>query len=258
MVGCAIMNRTDDLIRLYQILDKLETSSGGKRFLAQLAPSGSWPRRGVYFFFEPGEVRTGSGQGPRLVRIGTHALGAGARSTLHQRLRQHAGKSSGSGGNHRGSIFRLLVGEALITRGDCSTCPSWGVKGDINKAAEMLHVERAALASAEAPVEAAVSAHLARLPLLWLSIEDNPGPGSLRGLIERSVIALASGLHEPVIDPPSPSWLGLYSAREKVRRSGLWNQRHVDEKYAPNFLDLLEAAIERNADQSALVARGAL
>jgi hypothetical protein len=32
----------------------------------------------------------------------------------------------------------------------------------------------------------------------------------------------------------------------------------VDDKYAPNFLDLLEAAIERNADQSALVGRRAL
>jgi hypothetical protein len=108
------MSRTDDLIRLYRIFDKLEASSSGKRFLAHLAPSRSWPRRGVYFFIEPGEVRAGSGDGPRLVRVGTHALGVGARSTLHQRLRQHAGKSSGSGGNHRGSIFRLLVGEALI------------------------------------------------------------------------------------------------------------------------------------------------
>jgi hypothetical protein len=173
-------------------------------------------------------------------------------STLHQRLRQHAGKSSGSGGNHRGSIFRLLVGEALIARGDCSPCPSWGVKGDIKKAAEVLHVDSATLAAAEAPVEAAVSAYLGRLPFLWLSIEDEPGPESLRGLIERNVIALASGLREPVIDPPSPSWLGLYSGRDKVRRSGLWNQRHVDENYAPNFLDVLEAAIERNADHSAI------
>lgn len=250
MAGGAIMSsRRDDLIRLYRIFDTLETSSGGKRFLAQLAPSGDWPRRGVYFFFEPGEIRAGSGYGPRLVRVGTHALGAGARSTLHQRLRQHAGKSSGSGGNHRGSIFRLLVGEALIARGDCPPCPSWGMKGDISKAAEELCVARAALAGAEAPVETAVSAYLGRLPFLWVPIEDEPGPESLRGFIERNVIALASGLHQPVIDPPSPSWLGHHSGRDKVRRSGLWNQRHVDEIYAPGFLDVLEAAIERNANQ---------
>jgi len=139
-----------------------------------------------------------------------------------------------------------------MARGDCSLCPSWGMKGDISKAVEVLWVERAALTAAEAQVEAAVSAYLGRLPLLWLSIEDEPGPGSLRGLIERNVIALASSLHEPVIDPPSPSWLGLYLGRDKVRRSGLWNQRHVDEKYAPSFLDLLEPTIERNADHSAI------
>lgn len=252
MAGGTIMSRTDDLIRLYRIFDMLEASSGGKRFLAQLAPSGSWPRRGVYFFFEPGEIRAGSGHGLRLVRVGTHALGVGARSTLHQRLRQHAGKSSGSGGNHRGSIFRLLVGEALIARGDCPPCPSWGVKGDIGKAAEMLSVQRAALAAAEAPVEAAVSNYVGRLPFLWLPIDDEPGPESLRGFIERNAIALASGLHEPVIDPPSPSWLGFRSGRDKVRRSGLWNQRHVDENYVPGFLDVLETAIERGTDHRAI------
>jgi hypothetical protein len=238
VAGGAVMSRTDDLIRLYRILNKLAASPGGKRFLAHLGPSSCWPRRGVYFFFEPGEVRSGSGDGARLVRVGTHGLGVGGRSTLHQRLRQHAGKSSGFGGNHRGSIFRLLVGEALIARGDCVPCASWGVKGDIGKAAEALGMERAALAAAENPVEAAVSAYLGRLPFfLWVPVEDEPGPESLRGYIERNVIALVSGLREPVIDPPSPSWLGRYSGRDKIRRSGLWNQRHVDENYAPRFLD---------------------
>ena len=93
------MNRTGDLIRLYRIFDTLEASTAGKRLLAQLAPCGSWPRRGVYFFFEPGEVCSGSGHGSRLVRIGTQALGVGARSTLHYRLRQQPGNSSGPGGN---------------------------------------------------------------------------------------------------------------------------------------------------------------
>lgn len=248
MAGSAIMSRTDDLIRLYQILSRLEDLSGGTRFLAQLAPSGTWPRRGVYFFFEPGETRAGSGHGPRLVRVGTHALGAGSRSTLYQRLRQHAGRSSGLSGNHRGSIFRLLIGEALIARGDCPECPSWGMKSDIGKAAEILITPRSVLAAAEAPIEAAVSEYLGRLSFLWLPVDDEPGPESLRGYIERNVIALTSSLHEPINDPPSPSWLGLRSGRDKVRRSGLWNQRHVDENYESCFLDVLEAAIKRSED----------
>ena len=52
----AIMNRTDDPIRLNRILDKLEGSSGAKRFLAELAPFCSWLQRGTDFFFEPGDV----------------------------------------------------------------------------------------------------------------------------------------------------------------------------------------------------------
>lgn len=114
------------------------------------------------------------------------------------------------------------------------------MKSDIGKAVD-----------AEKSVEAAVSAYLGRLPFLWLPVEDEPGPKSVRGFIERNVIALVSGSHEPVIDPPSPSWLGLYSGRDKVRRSGLWNQRHVDENYAPGFLDVLEAIIERDAGHKA-------
>lgn len=239
------MRRLEDTKRLYTLLDRLETASGGKGHLNELGTASRWPRRGVYFFFEPSENRSGSGDGPRLVRIGTHALGTGARSTLHQRLRQHAGRSGGAGGNHRGSIFRLLVGEALIARGDCPACTSWGVKGDISKAAAALAVDRQDLASSEGPVEAAVSAWLARLPFLWLPIDDEPGPDSLRGYIERNTIALASCHSGEPIDPPSSAWLGHFSGRTRVRQSGLWNQRHVEDAYEPAFLDVLQSLIER-------------
>jgi len=238
------MSRIEDLARLYLILDRLAASSGGRRSLSRLRSHRDWPQRGVYFFFEPGEMRSGSGHGPRLVRIGTHGLKDGARSTLYQRLRQHAGTLSGSGGNHRGSIFRLLVGRALIERGDCRQCPSWGVKGDIGAAATVLGRNKAELKADEKPIELSVSDYLGRLPFLWLSIEDAAGPNSLRGVIERNVIALASGVREPSIDPPSPLWLGRSSHRDAVRNSGLWNQQHVDEEYDPRFLGQLDAAVQ--------------
>lgn len=244
-----MMSRVDNLFRLYEILDRLEAACGAKRLLSELPPGRSLPRRGVYFFFEPGEVRSGSGAGPRLVRVGTHALSTGSRSTLHQRLRQHAGNASGTGGNHRGSIFRLLVGDALIARRDCPACLSWTIGSDIGKAAERLSAERAALAIAEGPLEAAVSSYLGRLLVLWLPIEDEPGPDSLRGFIERNTIALASSFLGPIIDPPSPSWLGRFSGREKVRRSGLWNQNHVTDECDASFLDALEAMVDGAADK---------
>lgn len=238
------MSRLGDMTRLYALLARLEKAVGGMRSLDGLGTSRNWPRRGVYFFFEPGELRSDSGTGLRLVRVGTHALAAGTRSTLHQRLRQHGGRSAG-GGNHRGSIFRLLVGEALLARGSCPACNSWGRKGDIGKAAVLLGRSRTELSADEAPIELAVSAYLRAMPFLWLSVDDEPGPNSVRGVIERNTIALLSNLDRPPLDTPSAGWLGHESGREKVRRSGLWNQRHVDEAYDPAFLGVLEDAVSR-------------
>src|SRR5690242_13971991 len=104
------MDRRADLIRFYEILGTLEKKVGGKRTLAECDGRMPWPRRGVYFFFEPGEVRSDSGGGPRVVRVGTHALANGSTTTLWRRLSQHRGSKRSGGGNHRGSIFRLLVG----------------------------------------------------------------------------------------------------------------------------------------------------
>jgi hypothetical protein len=240
------MSRLSDLVRFYALLDKLKHRIGGTRTLAALDKFPDWPARGVYFFFEPLEVRKESGDGQRVVRVGTHALTAGSRSTLRQRLRQHRGQASGLG-NHRGSIFRLLVGEALLARGNLPHCPSWGVKGDISRASDVLNVSCDTLAKAEAPIERAVSCYLSSMPFLWLDVDDEPGPKSRRGLIERNSIALLSNHQRPVLDPASPGWLGNTSNRPLVRGSGLWNQRHVKESHDPAFLLSFETAIERTA-----------
>src|SRR5579859_6253932 len=106
-------DRRTDLVRFYHLLASLEVYVGGKRRLAECDGHMAWPRRGVYFFFEAGECRTDSGDGPRVVRVGTHALAAGAQAKLWTRLAQHRGIKGSGGGNHRGSIFRLLVGTAI-------------------------------------------------------------------------------------------------------------------------------------------------
>lgn len=239
------ISREDDLKRLYRHFDLLATKLGGMRRLDEISRHKEWPLRGVYFFFDPDEPRSGSGTGPRLVRIGTHALKPGSKSTLRQRLRQHAGRSKTPGGNHRGSIFRLLVGDAKIARGEFVDPPrSWDVEGDLAAAAARLNIAKNILKTEEQPVEEAASAYLRRLPFLWLPVLDEPGPQSLRGYLERNAIALASDVAKTPIDPPSPAWLGSHSSRENVRLSGLWNQRHVDEVYAPGFLDVMDDLVQ--------------
>ena len=77
------------------------------------------------------------------------------------------------------------------------------------------------------------------MPFLWLAINDEPGPASRRGYIERNTIALLSNYGKPPLDAPSGHWLGHDCNRERVRISGLWNSNHVDEAYDPAFLDVL-------------------
>src|SRR5579872_6511727 len=109
---CATMGRIDDLNRFYTILDDLRQRVGGWRLLRDCSAHLGWPERGVYFFFEDGECRE-DGSTPRVTRVGTHAITSTSKTTLWSRLHTHRGQMDG-GGNHRGSIFRKRVGEALL------------------------------------------------------------------------------------------------------------------------------------------------
>ena len=171
----------------------------------------------------------------RVAAVDTRALKAGSGTTLWRRLYQHKGAARSGGGNHRGSIFRLIVGTALVER-DAIDCDSWD---DRRGSAPREVCER------ELPLERAVSQVIGNMSFLWLSVDDEPGPQSLRGFIERNAIALLSDYGKRPVDPPSDSWLGSYCTREKVRTSGLWNSNHVDEGYDPAFLDALASLVDR-------------
>jgi len=153
---------------------------------------------------------------------------------LWGRLSQHRGTGAGKG-NHRGSIFRLLVGEAMLAR-EGRSLPSWGLGGAIRQGAARLQRAVEIVRAEEAGVEAAVSEHIGAMEFLWLDVADEAGPGSDRGTIERNSIALLSNFERPSVDPPSAAWLGRFSSRELVRRSGLWNSNHVRESYDASFL----------------------
>ena len=221
-------SRLDHLKQFYASLASLEERLGGARRLSDCSGYMKWPTRGIYFFMEAGEVRANIGDCPRIVRVGTHALKAGSKTKLWNRLYQHKGVTSSGGGNHRGSIFRRIVGAALIER-DGLDYPSWG-KGD-TAPREVRKLEQ--------PLERTVSTVIGDMPFLWLAVEDEAGPESRRGYIERNAIALLSNYDKEPIDPPSTSWLGHLSDREKVRASGLWNSNHVNEDYDPAFLGVL-------------------
>jgi hypothetical protein len=189
--------RLTNLVRFYSILDQLETSIGGALTLADCSVKTNWPSRGVYFFREFDEHRTESGQGPRIVRVGTHALKAGAPTKLWTRLSQHKGHSHG-GGNERGSIFRQIVGAALIDL-HAYDCPTWGVGNTASREVREL----------EQFVECKVSNVIRSMPFLWLGIDDEAGPDSVRGYIERNSIALPATTISPHSIRPQRSGSGI-------------------------------------------------
>lgn len=239
------MSRLDDLVLFYALLGRLERKLGGIRQLSGCTGRMGWPKRGVYFFFEDGELRHESGQGARIVRVGTHALTAGSKSTLWGRLSQHRGHATSGLGNHRCSIYRLLVGASLKACHGSDEPISWGMGADPGQAAGRLGWSREDVRRGEIEMESAVSKVIGQMPFLWLDIDDAPGQASLRGKIERNAIALLSNQNKPALDAPSLNWLGHHSDRERVRLSGLWNNNHVDEDYDPLFLRDLEALVTK-------------
>lgn len=226
--------RLGHLKQFYILLDELERKIGGAKLLVNCSGRQRWPQRGVYFFREHGETRSDTGSGMRVVRVGTHALSATSKTKLWSRLSQHRGNAGSRGGNHRGSIFRLIVGIALMEQRDY-TFSTWGVG---NTAPAQVRVGESAL-------EQEVSVTIGNMPFLWLDVDDSPGNESARGEIERNAIALLSNFAKPLFDGPSPKWLGHCCNRARVRQSGLWNSNHVDETYDPHFLDTLAAHIEK-------------
>jgi len=237
------MARLDDLVRFYDILNLLEQRIGGPRRLGKCHGRLMWPQRGVYFVYEPGEVRSDSGSGPRVIRVGTHAITINSRTTLWNRISQHRGTAKTGAGNHRGSIFRLLIGNAMKRRDQTDEPISWGVAGDPGKAARKLGLDRKQVKTSEYALETRVSEYIQKMSITWLPIEDAPGSESRRGYVERNAIGLLSNFSNSPVDRPSSDWLGSFCDREGVQRSGLWNNNHVDAGYNPDFLLVLEKIV---------------
>lgn len=224
-----ISARIKDLKRLYSCIDAAR--EGGLTFKFSELSNRKLPKRGVYIFLDPREynfLKTG----PRIVRIGTHAVSSESKSTLRTRLRSHFGQIDG-GGNHRGSIFRLHVGRALLESqklGFQNT--TWG---------DGQHAS-AEIREKETKLEQEVSGYLSNLEVFIIPIDDEPSKDSLRAHVETQLIALCTESFE-AIDGAAIDWLGKFSPMLPIVKSGLWNLRDVSKKYKPNNLGSVDYII---------------
>jgi hypothetical protein len=186
---------------------------------------------GLYFFFEDDET---SRHGPtgRVVRVGNHPRSEGG---LVRRLRQHYS------GNKNGSVFRKLLGSALLRSRDPDTpclAPAPG-KGHW----ELQGARPCALCRV---LEAEVSSSLrAGFRFRCIEIRDR----NERNLFE---VMLVATLAQCQVCKPSGGWLGRHAYVDRVRESGLWNVQYSDGRVLSKaalgrFAELVAASTQSGA-----------
>lgn len=225
----------EDVSRFYDGIFKLAKSTGGIRVFNECNGKMYWPRRGVYFIVDFNESHLVSNGFPRIVRIGTHAVSKDAKSTLWQRLKTHKGTNDG-GGNHRGSIFRLHVGNAIIKK-ESLVCDTWAIGQNTDKD----------IRERERNIEQLVSAYIGQLGVIVLEVDDLPSATSDRAFIEKNSIALISSINSS-FNFSTVDWLGNYSPRDEIIESCLWNINYIDSDYNEAFIKTFERYIEETIE----------
>ena len=214
--------------RFYEIMQQLWVAQRSGRRIADLTGRQPWPERGVYFV--TGAVSAAHTRSiPRIIRVGTHAVSVGSRTSLWNRISTHRGTLDG-GGSHRSSIFRSHVGRAIMNTEPHQNWPkNWATGQSAPKS----------VLETEVDLEQKVSRAIGEMRLLWLQVSDIPGPSSDRAYLERNAIGLLS---RSVLLSPSTAgeWLGAFSDDWRIAASGLWNLNHLFLRPDPAFLDVLE------------------
>ena len=172
------------------------------------------PLNGIYILFERDESAHG---GDRIVRIGSHT----GINQLRPRLKQHFVNE-----NKDRSIFRKNIGRALLNKSKDSFLEQWELDLTSKKSKEKnLHLVDL---NKQKEVEKKVTEYIQNnFSFAVLKIDDK----KKRLESESKLISTVSLCKEC---GPSKNWLGLFSPKEKIVKSGLWL---VNELYKEPFSD---------------------
>jgi len=160
------------------------------------------PKVGIYALFEEDEVGHGT---DRIVRIGTHR-GPGQ---LPSRLEQHFLKE-----NKDRSIFRKNVGRCLLNGDNDPFLKWWEI--DLTTSEAKLEYRNSIDKDKLRMVESRVSEYIRqRFTFVVFPVEEKEE----RLRLESRMISTVSLCEDC---SPLSDWLGLFSPKEKIRKSGLW------------------------------------
>ncbi|MBN1762615.1 MAG: peroxide stress protein YaaA [Methanomicrobia archaeon] len=164
-------------------------------------PNFELPTNGIYFFYEDGEFCThGNEKRNRIVRIGTYRVDGNFRSRINSHYR----------GNKNSSVFRKLLGGALIGRKDPND----------RRLKQWLEQDAPSFQEIELEVTKELKEHFS---FRCIPVEDKEE----RACLEEQLIATMAKCDKC---KPSENWLGNFATDELVRKSGLWNHQHVTSK----------------------------
>ncbi|NKB77698.1 MAG: hypothetical protein GKR96_11825 [Gammaproteobacteria bacterium] len=170
------------------------------------------PKNGIYILFEKGE--TGHG-GDRIVRVGTHT----GENQLQSRLRQHFLNE-----NKDRSIFRKNIGRSMLNQENNSFLRFWELDLTTQKARET-HSSSIDFDYQES-IEARVSQYIqANVSFCVMSVDSR----AERLEIESKMISTVCLCKKC---SSSTAWLGNFSTKGKIAKSGLWQ---VNELYKTPF-----------------------
>lgn len=166
------------------------------------------PQNGIYIIFEKGEVFDSY---DRIVRVGTHT----GDKQLRSRLNQHFVKE-----NKNRSIFRKNIGRCLLNKDQSSYQSLWEL--DITSKAEKEKNLKLLDLDFEKKTEKRISDYIQNnLSFCVFQIDTK----EQRLFWESKIVSTLAKSNKL---KPSKNWLGNYSTKDKIRRSGLWQ---VNELY---------------------------
>ena len=174
------------------------------------------PEKGIYFFYEDGEVWGHGGDKPRIVRIGTHKNG-----NLRSRIKEHylLDKSWMNFNENKPkpsdrSIFRKNIGRALLNKDMDGYLQIWNINFIRSRNKELFGSKRNI--EKEKRVEEMITRIIREKFSFRFIVLDSQKE---RKRLERSLIGTVA---QCKLCKPSANWLGNYSPIQKIRESGLW------------------------------------
>jgi len=185
------------------------------------------PRSGIYFFYEDGELEGHGGNGPRIVRVGTHK-----KRNLRSRIGEHFvlndrkmdfGRSKPKPSDR--SIFRKNIGRVLLNRDRDLYLSTWEI--DFTKRVNRDQLGHLRNIEKEREIESNVTRILReRFRFRFIIIESETDRIGAKGLESRLIGTLA----KCKVCRPSRHWLGRASPESKIMTYGLCRLSRYSER----------------------------